>query len=76
MEKIEAREYVKDELEARGWTVEDLANRMEFQVYRVNEFLNGKMRITKLFANGLSNAFGTSIELWLNLDRASRNEEE
>lgn len=62
-------EYIREELECRGWTVESLAELMECKLSLAQEIVSGKRRVTKLIAVMLSNAFGTGSEIWLNLQR-------
>ena len=72
-------EFVREELDARGWTTADLAQRMGGDL-GVNQ-LSVELMITvddkgllmaRETAEGLSQAFGTSVEYWENLDRAWR----
>ena len=65
-------EFVKDELEARGWTQADLAEIMGRPVQAISEIIAGKKAVTPETAQGLAAAFGTSAELWLNLESAYR----
>lgn len=68
-EVFPAHEYITDEMEARGWRIEDLAEQAGWSLALTSEVVSGKHRITKLVAYGLAQAFGTSMTLWLNLDR-------
>lgn len=61
-------EFIRDELEVRGWTQTDLAQIMNRPVTAVNEIIAGKRGITPETARGLSAALGTTPELWMNLD--------
>lgn len=77
MEKVPAEvfppgEFIREELEERGWTQEDLAEILGRPRRLVNEILMGKRGITTETANGLGAAFGTSAQFWLNLDSAYR----
>ena len=63
---------MRDELEARGWTPDDLAKAMRRPVAAVNLIINDRRGITLEIANELAGAFGTSSEFWLKLDRAYR----
>lgn len=65
-------EFIRDELEERGWTQNDLANIMGRPLRTVNEIIAAKKGITPETAIGLADAFGTSAELWLNLESAYR----
>jgi len=60
-------EYIRDELAARGWTQTDLARVLGRPLQFVNALCNGKKQITPEAAWGLSQAFGTSPQVWLNL---------
>ena len=63
-------EYIKDELEERGWTQLDLAEILGRPFQLVNEIILDKRGISPETARGLAEAFGTSAQLWLNLDAA------
>lgn len=69
-------EYVSDEIAARGWSVEELAKRMAqtpattFGDEFVKDFVNCKQDVTPFVAFALHRAFGTSAELWMNLQAA------
>ena len=64
--------FIREELEARGWTQRDLAAVLGRPLQLVNELVNGKKRLTAERAKQLAAAFGTSPELWLNLENAYR----
>lgn len=63
-------EYLRDELEERGWTVTEFADVIGWPIQAVSEILNAKKSITPDTALSLSEALGTSAELWLNLQTA------
>jgi HTH-type transcriptional regulator / antitoxin HigA len=65
-------EFVREELDARGWTQDDLAQIMGRPLRLVNELINGKKQITPDTARGLAEAFGTEPLYWMNLDSAYR----
>ena len=65
-------EYIRDELETRGWTQEDLAAILGRPLSAVNQIIKGNKAITPQTARELAAAFGTSAELWLNLENAYR----
>jgi HTH-type transcriptional regulator/antitoxin HigA len=66
-------EFVREELEARGWTQGDLAQIMGRPVRLVSELITGKKQITPETARGLAQAFGDNDPLyWMNLDSAYR----
>ena len=61
-------QYIRDELDARRWTREDFAAIMGRSLAVMNQIINGKKGITPQTAVQLAAAFGTSAELWLNLE--------
>jgi HTH-type transcriptional regulator / antitoxin HigA len=66
-------DFIREELEARGWTQGDLAQIMGRPLRLVNELIAGKKQITPETARGLSKAFGDDDPLyWMNLDSAYR----
>ena len=65
-------EYVRDELEARGWSVADLAEAMGQPVRAVAAMLEKETAITAETARALSEALGTTPDVWLNLQAAYR----
>jgi len=62
--------FVRDELEERGWSQTDLADILDRPVGLVNELIAGKRGVSPETAKGLAAAFGTSAELWMNLEAA------
>ncbi len=69
-EEFPPGDYLKEFIDGRGWTQEDLAAILGRPLQLVNEVVLGKRRITPETARGFAEAFGTSAELWLNLDSA------
>ena len=65
-------DFIRDELKARGWTQEDLANILGRPLPAVSEIIQGKRGVTPLTARELAEAFGTSAEYWLNLESIYR----
>jgi len=63
-------EYLRDELEARGWTGEEFAEIIGRPVQVVSEILNGRKQIVPETALAIADALGTSAELWVNLQTA------
>lgn len=59
---------VKQEIEARGWSQKDLAAVLGRPEQTVSEIVNGVKQITPETALELAQAFGTSPELWMNLE--------
>jgi HTH-type transcriptional regulator/antitoxin HigA len=63
---------IREEIAARGWAQEDLARIMGRPVQAISEILSAKKQITPETALGLAAAFGTSAEMWLNLEAKYR----
>ena len=61
-------EYIREEIDARGWTQLDLAEILGRPPQAVSEIITGKRSITPDMARALGDAFGTSAQLWLNLE--------
>jgi HTH-type transcriptional regulator/antitoxin HigA len=64
--------FIKEELDARGWTQEDLVQILGRSSYArlISEVINAKRSITPETAAALGEAFGTGAEYWLNLQTA------
>jgi HTH-type transcriptional regulator / antitoxin HigA len=66
-------DFIRDELDARGWTQGDLAQIMGRPLQAVNELISGKKQITPDTALGLAKAFGDDDALyWMNLESVYR----
>ena len=61
-------EFIREEMEYRNWTNEDLAQVMDLSQKTISELLNNKQRITIDTAYILGKVFGQSPQYWLNLD--------
>ncbi|PIG92896.1 HigA family addiction module antitoxin [Gloeocapsopsis sp. IPPAS B-1203] len=53
-----------------GITQQELANQLKMSYQRINEIVNEKRGISESTALRLAKFFGTSVEFWLNLQRA------
>lgn len=62
--------YLRDELEARGWTIGEFAEILGRPTQAVSEILNGRKAITATTAKEIGGALGTSPDVWLNLQNA------
>ncbi len=60
-------EYLRDELEERGWSQSQFARIIGRPLQTVNEIVNHRKRITVETAKEIALALGTSPEVWLNL---------
>lgn len=65
-------EYLRDELEARSWSVTDFAQVIGRPVQLVSEILNNRKEITAETATEIAAALGTTPEVWLNLQNTYR----
>jgi len=61
-------DFIREELEARDWSQSDLAEIMGRPTETINRIITGKLAVTPETARGLGAAFGTSAEMWLNLE--------
>lgn len=80
-EVFPVRDFIKEEMEARAWTMDDLIDHMPgdqnvnrltldliFAIPEFDEDIRKASRIGEKTASDLAHAFGTSKELWLNLE--------
>jgi len=65
-------EYIEDELAERGWTHGLLAEKLGLPVDALRELLSGRRELGAETADGLALAFGTSAQVWLNLEARYR----
>jgi len=61
-------EFLRDELEVRGWTQTEFAEIIRRPVRLVNEIIAGKRGVSPETARALAAALGTSAQLWMNLE--------
>jgi len=61
-------EFIREEIEARGWSQAEFAEILGRPPRLVSELIAGKRAVTPETAKGLAAAFGTSAQLWLNLE--------
>ena len=59
--------FLEDELEARGWTHEDLASVTGISRRQVINLIQGKAGVTPETAQSLAAAFGQEAQTWMNL---------
>lgn len=64
---VHPSEILRDELEARHMTPDDLAETMCWYQYLVDDLLAGRVPITNFTADALERALGLSARFWLNL---------
>ncbi|MGH9788145.1 MAG: XRE family transcriptional regulator [Candidatus Acidiferrales bacterium] len=65
-------EFIKEELDARGWSQVDLSEILGRPPRLVSEIITAKRAITPETAKGLGDAFGTGAQFWMNLESAYR----
>jgi HTH-type transcriptional regulator/antitoxin HigA len=65
-------EFIREELEARGWSQADLAERLGLPLRLISELVAGERAVTPETARGLAQAFESSPELWMNLESSRR----
>lgn len=63
-------DFLREELEERGWSQSDLAEILGRPPAAVNEVIKGRRRITPDTATALAAALGTSPAFWMNLEAA------
>lgn len=61
-------DFIREEMEHRGWTQQDLAEILGKPLPSINQILMGKKSIVIDTAHRLSAAFGTSAQFWMNLE--------
>ena len=66
-EVFPAGDYLREELEERGWTISEFAEIIGRPIQAVSEILNGKKEITTDTAVAFADSLSTTPELWLNL---------
>lgn len=60
--------FIKEELEARGWSQAELAEIIGRLPYEVSNLISGKTAVSPAIAKELGEAFDTSPEFWMNLE--------
>jgi len=65
-------ETLRDELDARGWTQDVLADILDRPNAVISRIISGKTQITPETAQGLGEALGTGAQFWMNLESAYR----
>lgn len=61
-------EHIKEMMEIRDWTQQDLADVLGVSTKHVNKLLNNKQPITLNMTKLLEEAFELSPQFWINLD--------
>lgn len=63
-------EFLRDELEARGWTQTEFAELIRRPTRVVNEIIAAKRGVTPETAKEIAAALGTTAQFWMNLETA------
>jgi addiction module HigA family antidote len=66
---IHPGEHLADELEALGMSAAELARQLKAPTNRITQILNGQRAVTADTALRLGHFFGTSADMWLNLQK-------
>lgn len=61
--------YIKKYLDAQGMKQSELANRINVSEKVVSNLVNGKINLTDDLSEDLSLVFGTSVTLWVNINK-------
>ena len=69
-ERFHPGEYVGDELKARGWSIETFCERSGLRRDLVDELIAGRRSVTRMTAFCLAQAFGSSEQTWLRLQKS------
>ncbi len=64
--------FIREQLELREWSHEELAEVTAFSQKHINELLNNEKSISLDTARILGEVFNTSAQYWLNLDNEYR----
>jgi plasmid maintenance system antidote protein VapI len=62
--------YLLDELDDRGWSVGEFAQRAGITVEQVKAIIAATIPMTPRVADAIARAFGTDTEMWLSLERS------
>jgi plasmid maintenance system antidote protein VapI len=65
-------DVIERELEERGWSLEDLARKSDLDLDLVTQVVEEDRSITRDIAKALGQAFGTSADLWYQMNRTYR----
>lgn len=65
-------DFIREELEMRGWKQEDLAQIVDLSSKHVSRIITGTDSISQDVATRLASAFGQSPEYWMNLETQYR----
>lgn len=65
-------DFIADELAARGWTPEMLADALSWQRTMLDAVLTGERELTPEMARDLADGFGTSAHFWLAVETSYR----
>ena len=61
--------YIREIIDDRNMTQKEFAHRLEVTEKNLSDLINGKALVSNRIASRLSNMLGTSVEVWLNLQK-------
>lgn len=70
MRPVHPGEILRDEIDAAGVSESTLSNALDIPLNRVTKILKGRQDVTADIALRLARYFGTTPQLWLNLQQA------
>lgn len=73
-ESFSAGDFLAEELEERGWTIEEFAIILGLPERLVKDIIAGTSEISTKTARRIGAALGTSAQLWLNLQNRFRHQ--
>ena len=62
-------EYIQEEVDARDWSWNELAEKMCVSPILLEELMAGRISVTPVIAYALASAFGSTPEEWLRLQK-------
>ncbi|MBM4404686.1 MAG: transcriptional regulator [Chloroflexi bacterium] len=71
-EEFPPGEFIEDEPKARKRSIEYFAEKSGLGSRRAQDLIDAKVAVTPEIAKGLSGAFGSSAQTWLNLETSYR----
>lgn len=74
VERFHPGVYIREEMDARGWSIETMVEKSSISRDAIEEIIAGARSVTPIIAMCLGNAFGTSDQIWRNLQKAFDDE--
>lgn len=64
--------HIKEELEVREWTHQEFADMLKIEPTMLSNIINNNQSITPEIAGLIGKVFGTSADVWINLEHNYR----